>query len=99
MPFGKYRGVNVEALPEPYLLWLLENIDLREPLRSAVEEALTGETDPPVGISNEVKAMAKQVIDSGYRTLAQRFHPDLGGRHMDMVNLNEARKWLKERAA
>lgn len=31
MPFGKYRGIEVTALPESYLWWLLEQCALREP--------------------------------------------------------------------
>ena len=37
MPFGKYKGQDINALPDEYLLWLLENIELRDPLLSAVE--------------------------------------------------------------
>lgn len=35
MPFGKYRGVDVEDLPDHYLAWLL-SIELRPALRDAV---------------------------------------------------------------
>ena len=38
IPFGKYKGQDITALPDEYLLWLLENIELRDPLLSAVEE-------------------------------------------------------------
>ena len=40
MPFGKFRGELVDLLPDDYLEWLAETVDLREPLRSAVHEAL-----------------------------------------------------------
>jgi hypothetical protein len=40
MPFGKYKGQDITALPDEYLLWLLANIALRDPLLSAVEEAV-----------------------------------------------------------
>jgi len=33
MPFGKFRGYEVETLPDAYLLWLVENVDHREPFR------------------------------------------------------------------
>ncbi len=39
MPFGKYRGLDLEDLPDEYLEWLL-SIDLREKLRSALEAIL-----------------------------------------------------------
>ena len=51
MPFGKYKGQNLAALPDEYLLWVSANIPLREPLWSAItdEMALRGyeELPPP----------------------------------------------------
>jgi len=41
MPFGKYKGQDLSALPDEYLLWLSANIPLRDPLRSAVAEEIT----------------------------------------------------------
>jgi hypothetical protein len=32
MPFGKYKGHDLAALPDEYLLWVSANIPLREPL-------------------------------------------------------------------
>jgi hypothetical protein len=51
MPFGKYKGQDLAALPDEYLLWVSANIPLREPLWSAItdEMALRGyeELPPP----------------------------------------------------
>ena len=51
MPFGKYKGRDLAALPDEYLLWVSANIPLREPLGSAIsdEMALRGyeELPPP----------------------------------------------------
>ena len=51
MPFGKYKGQDLDALPDEYLLWVIANIPLREPLGSAISEemALRGyeELPPP----------------------------------------------------
>ena len=51
MPFGKYRGQDLAALPDAYLLWVSANVPLREPLWSAItdEMALRGyeELPPP----------------------------------------------------
>jgi Putative quorum-sensing-regulated virulence factor len=41
MPFGKYKGHDLSALPDDYLLWLIANVPLRDPLRSAVSEEIT----------------------------------------------------------
>jgi hypothetical protein len=42
MPFGKHRGKPVAELPLGYLRWLVDNVDLREPLLSAVEAVVNG---------------------------------------------------------
>lgn len=51
MPFGKYKGQDLDALPDEYLLWVIANVPLREPLWSAItdEMALRGyeELPPP----------------------------------------------------
>jgi hypothetical protein len=39
MPFGKHKGTLVRELPGDYLRWL-STIELREPLKGAVKEAL-----------------------------------------------------------
>jgi hypothetical protein len=103
MPFGKYRGIEVDSLPEQYLEWLWQNIDLREPLYSAVRDALFHhEDETPAGGSTlpaEVKVLAKELITVGYRMLALKHHPDRGGRHVEMVRLNRAKEWLEKVAA
>jgi len=43
IPFGKYRGHEVEALPDGYLRWLV-TVELREPLRAAVWAELVQRT-------------------------------------------------------
>jgi len=41
MPFGKYKGHDLTTLSDDYLLWLVVNIPLRDPLRSAIAEEIT----------------------------------------------------------
>ena len=40
MPFGKYKGEFVCELPDEYLTWLYENLELKGGLLDAVEAAL-----------------------------------------------------------
>jgi uncharacterized protein (DUF3820 family) len=49
MPFGKYKGQDLAALPDAYLLWVIANVPLREPLGSAITEemALRGYEELP----------------------------------------------------
>jgi hypothetical protein len=44
------------------------------------------------------RELAVQLVDIGYRALAKRLHPDLGGSAEDMVRLNRARDELKAAA-
>jgi uncharacterized protein (DUF3820 family) len=50
MPFGKYKGHNLDELPDDYLLWVIANIPLRDPLGSAITEemALRGYEELPL---------------------------------------------------
>ena len=89
MPFGKYRGRAVSELPEDYLEWLQENVDLRPPLAAAVAAALeaaeAAEMDArryPVGIDAEL-------VQRVYRRLAIKWHPDKGGNLEAMKAVNE----------
>ena len=41
MPFGKYKGHDLNTLADDYLLWLIATIALRDPLLSAVAEEIT----------------------------------------------------------
>jgi hypothetical protein len=91
MPFGKYRGRPLTAVDDKYLEWLC-SIDLREPLLSAVvaeidrREAMDA-TDAPPAVAD--------IITVGFRTLAQRAHPDHGGDTATMRALLEGRAWLR----
>ncbi len=38
---------------------------------------------------------AQAIIDTGYRSLAAKAHPDVGGDSAEMVRLNVARDWLR----
>jgi hypothetical protein len=95
MHFGKFVGYEVEDLPDHYLTWLVEQDWIREPLASAILAELAARTVSP----DEVKQVAREIVTTGYRTLAHRLHPDHGGTHQDMARLNAAKDWLEERAA
>ena len=42
MPFGKYKGYDLEEIPQDYLQWIADNIDLYGELRKAVFDILVG---------------------------------------------------------
>jgi len=95
MPFGKWRGHLLADLPGEYIDWLL-TIDLREPLRTSVEDEynqrLMDFADAPSEIGLRIDpdqvALARDVFDLGYRAAARKLHPDVGGSTEDMRRLN-----------
>lgn len=82
MPFGKYQGCYVEDLPQNYLRWLWENIDLREPLLSAVQDSLQETMDI-------VKHPDRDTLKRVYREMARKWHPDRGGSTTAMQAVND----------
>jgi uncharacterized protein (DUF3820 family) len=95
MPFGVHKGTPISSLPDDYLEWLT-TIELREPLRGAVLEEQVRRT-PSTQHAGLDRALAKKVIDTGFRTLAQQFHPDRGGDLRTMQRLNGTVDWLRKR--
>lgn len=101
MPFGKFKGEEVEDIPEGYLFWLWDNVELRTPLLEAVADVLgIGRQSPP----SENKKLppidmdiAIELVRVGFRQLAKQFHPDVGGSDEKMRKLNAAHEFLKAR--
>lgn len=40
MPFGKHKGEELADIPNDYLDWCLTNLDIRQPLRAAMENQI-----------------------------------------------------------
>ena len=71
MPFGKYKGQELTALPDEYFCWLVANIPLREPLRSAVAAEIT-ERDlevPPLSPSSRLPRRVAKEKEEGAWTM------------------------------
>lgn len=97
MPFGKFKGVLLADLPEEYLSWL-HSLDLREPLKAAVEaehRSRYGAHTDKQGLTPDVRVMAQEIVTAGYRRLAQIHHPDHGGDGQTMTLLNLAAEALR----
>ena len=86
MPFGKFRGSDVEEIESQYLFWLFENVPLREPLKTFVFNTLEIRSLVPV---------ANDKIKTIYRELALKYHPDHGGNKEAMQALNEFYERIK----
>jgi hypothetical protein len=77
MPFGKFKGDYVFNLPDNYLLWLRENIELREPLKTYVVNEIEARGLIPERSSLTLDPVRVKAI---YRKLSLMFHPDrIGG--------------------
>lgn len=67
------------------------------------EEAPTAPPDPirstdcNYAILHLLPSAPPELIESAYRCLSKRCHPDTGGDHMDMLQLNEAITRLRQR--
>ncbi len=102
MPFGKFKGRELADLPDDYVSWLL-NIDLREPLASAIKrefsrraaEAQDRRKAAALQPESEVLSLAARIIATGYKRLATTMHPDAGGEHAEMVLLNAVKDFLQ----
>jgi len=93
-----YKGQSISSLPDNYLSWLLGVA--YEPLLSAVEQEVRRrdfcQAKPQPSTSLPV-TMAQRIITSGFRQLAMELHPDHGGDHEQMQQLNAAHTWLRDR--
>jgi hypothetical protein len=100
LPWGKYRGDDVEDVPTSYLVWLLENA---ENLRPALREAICAEVAERLDLDVAARVVivlemvpapllktAEELIEAGKRVLALRRHPDVGGTHEGMLELQNA---------
>jgi hypothetical protein len=108
MPFGKYRGVEVSELPDRYVCWLLDEVDLFGQLRLEVlreYQARIRRAEPrpsaptSIRVAPEDIPLIRLVVDRGYRAAAKLFHPDAGGDPAMMVRLNALAESLRAQLA
>jgi hypothetical protein len=102
MPFGKFKGIPIEVLPDAYLHWLSGLEDLREPLRSAIYCEWRKRFDDEDysradAFTSGEATLLRQILEAGYRTLSLRMHPDCGGSHESMLRLNQLMNKLRSR--
>ena len=104
MPFGKFKGIAVEDLPDGYLCWLAgEEVELRGQLAFEVQreyarrlhQAEPRSQGATIRIAPADVELTRLVVDRGYRAAALLFHPDHGGDPAMMVRLNNLAESLR----
>lgn len=132
MPWGKFKGDFIADVPSSYIVWLIDNAKVSDPLllrELAVEmvkrmteyvpgsrQNADGSVGDPGVHSDERRSdagprptppsaprapqsyreeVALRVIESGYRAVAMKLHPDKGGTEQAMKELNSVREALK----
>jgi hypothetical protein len=106
LPFGRYKGQSLSKIPESYLNWLLDNMDLRygldrevrQELRNrAVRREFGGDQEPAIRLPRGLQlTVALRLVEAGRRTLAKQCHPDLGGDLGQMKDVNAVADALSE---
>ena len=95
MPFGRYRGHQIDALPDDYLAWLATLPDLRPTLRAAVDAEVVRRRRSGRRTATPDRSTCETLITAGYRALARQHHPDVGGSHEAMIAATAAAEWLR----
>jgi hypothetical protein len=90
MPFGKYKGEDLEDIPRHYLEWCLKNIqDLRQPLRGAIEDVLEYSERPRANKTEIVRCQVQETLAAWYRRASRKYHPDHGGSNEKQIVVND----------
>jgi uncharacterized protein (DUF3820 family) len=97
--FGKFKGEQVQFLPDDYLWWLFGQDFLKPPLAEVVKSEVSmrwpGKFEiflkQPRQRASKTKKKPPELaaIKSIFRELALKFHPDTGGNTAAMAALNE----------
>lgn len=98
MPFGLHKGKLLEDIPLDYLKWISQNLALSPSLGPFVRRELERRGMIEGGsLRNEAtRTMAFAIIQSGFRSLAKKLHPDVGGSDKEMRLLQTARLELEK---
>jgi uncharacterized protein (DUF3820 family) len=104
MPFGKHAGMDVEQLPDSYLQWLFWQDFLKPELEDAVKIEIVCRWPEKINVQvvldqprRQPKKKIKAELQSAYRDMARRFHPDVGGSTRAMQAVNEFWEAIQKR--
>lgn len=87
--WGKYKGEPVRDVPDEYLIYIIGSSE-------ATIDQLQQELDRRAQVASASQSWAQRIVEAGFRTMAKQHHPDHGGSHSDMQELNAAAAALRE---
>lgn len=92
-PFGKFKGYEFYEVPINYIVWTIENVDNDELIYYLKDHLLDRLQLNPKPIQHVVKI--PENIQSIYRQLCKKYHPDFGGNAEAMKAINEFMELIK----
>jgi hypothetical protein len=101
MPFGKFKGMPVDELPDDYLLWLDSLNNLRPFLRRAVDEEIERRRSEE-DFDDETVCRGDAVLNAwrnNWRRIIFLAHPDRGGNEELAKLLIAINEIVEERSA
>lgn len=102
MPFGKHKGKELKDVPRSYLHWVWENLDIKHDELNECLESLFGDGDEvEAEVEDNEPCGNGKVIDIEKISkiwlvkMSNKYHPDRGGNHEQMIVVNEGIDLLK----
>ena len=89
LQFGKYKGYDLQQVPDDYLQWIAET------QRKTLAE-YEAEQTRRLNLQEARLSWAERMVQAGFRTLAMEHHPDRGGNNEAMRQVIAAQARLKE---
>jgi hypothetical protein len=79
--FGKYSGQEISEIPREYLEWLRKAND-------EINALINTELERRDALESDQQTMIEKIVHAGYRSMAQKLHPDTGGTTQDFQDLS-----------
>jgi hypothetical protein len=108
MPFGKFRGCDIDGLPDDYIEWLatrdlygvfadavLDELDRREDLRRRRKSDAEHDGPAVIHVDRADLPLVAEIVDRGFKGCARVHHPDQGGDAETMRRLNAIARALR----
>lgn len=86
--FGKYQGMTIEEVPLDYLQWIVG--EQTQMVNRAKQEIARREA-----VETASQTWVEKIVSAGFRSLAQKHHPDAGGDTATFQELQAAHEQLK----